>query len=308
MPPFPGPRGVDRGAAQPKSRKRIMETATTEKIFRIGHSPDPDDAFMFYAMAKGIVKIPGHRIEHVMEDIQTLNKRAFQGELEMTAISAHAYPAVAKTYGLLHCGASMGRNYGPVVIAKRLPGKGTGVEAVKGLRIAVPGEWTTAFLLLNLATGGKYVPVQADFAAIMGMVEKEEVDGGLLIHEGQITYREKGFLKVLDLGEWWRGFTPLPLPLGLDVVRRDLGDLIPAASRAMRDSILYAQDHEDLALPYALEFGRGIDTEVGRRFVRMYVNRDTVSLEGEGVAALKLLYEMAVERGFLTQVPDLTLF
>jgi 1,4-dihydroxy-6-naphthoate synthase len=284
-------------------------TKTAEKVFRIGHSPDPDDAFMFYAMAKGIVKIPGWRIEHVMEDIQTLNKRAFSGELEMTAISAHAYPKVADRYGILHCGASMGRGYGPIVISKEFSPAEQGIAALQGKRIAVPGEWTTAFLLLNLALGKNYSPVQADFAAIMGMVERGEVDAGLIIHEGQITYREKGFFKVLDIGTWWKAITPLPLPLGLDVVRRDLGDeFLAQVSKLMRDSIDYAIEHEDEAVPYALQFGRGIDDATGRRFVRMYVNRDTQDLKGDGVAALKLLYEMAVSKGFLDKVPDLTLY
>jgi len=279
-----------------------------EKIFRIGHSPDPDDAFMFYAMAKGIVKIPGWRIEHVMEDIQTLNKRAFSGELEMTAISAHAYPKVADKYGILHSGASMGRGYGPVIVSKSFVHPDQALQHLRGKRIAVPGEWTTAFLLLNLALDS-YVPVQADFAAVMGMVERGEVDAGLVIHEGQITYREQGFFKVLDLGNWWKAITPLPLPLGLDVVRRDLGgDFIALVSKLMRDSIDYAIEHEDEAVPYALQFGRGIDEATGRRFVRMYVNRDTQDLHGEGVAALKLLYEMAVSKKLLDKVPDLTLY
>jgi 1,4-dihydroxy-6-naphthoate synthase len=283
-------------------------TVATDKAFHIGHSPDPDDAFMFYAMAKGVVKIPGYKIEHVMEDIQTLNVRAFRGELEMTAISAHAYPKVADKYGILHCGASMGRNYGPVLIGKKFIHPSEGLASLKGKRIAVPGEWTTAFLLLNLALPD-YIPVQADFAAIMDMVEKGEVDAGLIIHEGQITYRDKGFFKLLDLGQWWAEITPLPLPLGLDVVRRDLGpDLIPIVSKAMRDSIDYAIANEDKAVPYALEFGRGIDLATGTTFVRMYVNKDTQDLHGEGVAALKLLYEMAVSRGLLDKVPDLTLF
>jgi 1,4-dihydroxy-6-naphthoate synthase len=283
-------------------------STVTERVFRVGHSPDPDDAFMFYALAKGVVKVPGLRFEHVMEDIQTLNVRAFKGELEMTAISAHAFPRVADRYGLLHCGASMGRNYGPIVISKKFIHPLEGLAALKGKRIAVPGEWTTAFLLLNLAVGG-YTPVQADFASIMGMVERGEVDAGLIIHEGQITFREAGFFKVLDLGQWWAAITPLPLPLGLDVIRRDLGaDLIRSVSKAMRDSIDYAIVHEDQAVPYALEFGRGIDLETGTRFVRMYVNKDTQDLRGDGVAALKLLYERAVSRGLLAAVPDLTLF
>jgi 1,4-dihydroxy-6-naphthoate synthase len=279
-----------------------------EKIFRIGHSPDPDDAFMFYAMAKGIVKIPGWRIEHVMEDIQSLNVRAFKGDLEMTAISAHAYPKVAHKYGILHSGASMGRGYGPMVISKDFVAPEKAMEHLKGKRIAVPGEWTTAFLLLNLALED-YVPVQADFANIMNLVQRGEVDAGLIIHEGQITYREQGFFKVLDLGDWWKERTPLPLPLGLDVVRRDLGnEFIAQVSKLMRESIDYAIAHEDEAVPYALQFGRGIDEATGRRFVRMYVNQDTQDLQGEGVAALKMLYEMAVAKGLLDKVPDLTLF
>ncbi|MES2201736.1 MAG: MqnA/MqnD/SBP family protein [candidate division FCPU426 bacterium] len=283
-------------------------TKTAEKVFKIGHSPDPDDAFMFYAMAKGIVKIPGWRIEHVMEDIQSLNQRAFSGELEMTAISAHAYPKVADRYGILHCGASMGRGYGPIVVSKKFIHPERAMDSLKGKRIAVPGPWTTAFLLLNLALED-YIPVQADFAAIMGMVERGEVDAGLIIHEGQITYREQGFFKVLDLGHWWKAITPLPLPLGLDVVRRDLGpELLAQVSVLMRESIDYAIEHEDEAVPYALQFGRGIDEATGRRFVRMYVNRDTQDMHGEGVAALKLLFEMAVSRGLLDKVPDLTLF
>jgi 1,4-dihydroxy-6-naphthoate synthase len=283
-------------------------TATAEKTFRIGHSPDPDDAFMFYAMAKGVVKMPGWKIEHVMEDIQSLNVRAFKGDLEMTAISAHAYPKVAHKYGILHSGASMGRNYGPIIISKKFVHPSEGLAYLKGKRIAVPGEWTTAFLLLNLALPD-YIPVQADFAAIMGMVERGEVDAGLIIHEGQITFREHSFFKILDLGHWWSAITPLPLPLGLDVIRRDLGEeVIKVASKAMRDSIDYAIANEDKAVPYALEFGRGIDLKTGTTFVRMYVNKDTQDLHGEGVAALKLLYDMAVSRGLLDKVPDLTLF
>ena len=285
-----------------------MSSTATDKAFRIGHSPDPDDAFMFYAMAKGVVKMPGWKIEHVMEDIQSLNVRAFNGDLEMTAISAHAYPKVAHKYGILHSGASMGRNYGPIIISKKFVHPAEGLSYLKGKRIAVPGEWTTAFLLLNLALPD-YTPVQADFADIMGMVERGEVDAGLIIHEGQITFREHNFFKILDLGHWWAAITPLPLPLGLDVIRRDLGpEVIKIASKAMRDSIDFAIANEDKAVPYALEFGRGIDLKTGTTFVRMYVNKDTQDLHGEGVAALKLLYDMAVSRGLLDKVPDLTLF
>jgi 1,4-dihydroxy-6-naphthoate synthase len=202
----------------------------------------------------------------------------------------------------------MGRGYGPVIVSKTFVHPNESLAYLEGKRIAVPGEWTTAFLLLNLALK-KYTPVQADFAAVMGMVERGEVDAGLVIHEGQITYREQGFFKLLDLGNWWKEITPLPLPLGLDVVRRDLGnEFIAQVSKLMRDSIDYAIEHEDEAVPYALQFGRGIDEATGRRFVRMYVNKDTQDLHGEGIAAIKLLYEMAVNKGLLDKIPDLTLF
>jgi 1,4-dihydroxy-6-naphthoate synthase len=286
----------------------FFEREWMDKVLRIGHSPDPDDAFMFYGLAKGMVKIPGFSVEHVIEDIQSLNVRAFKAELEVTALSAHAYSRVSDRYALMRCGASMGRNYGPVVVAKGGWGGGAGEGALKKKRIAVPGEFTTAFLLLNLALHSDYVPVQADFAAIMGMVERGEVEAGLLIHEGQITYREKGFVKVLDLGEWWKGFTPLPLPLGLDAVRRDLGPQIAVISQGLRESIDFALAHEDQALEYALQFGRGIPRETGRRFVKMYVNADTQSLEGGGAAALKLLYDKALEQGLIQSRPDLTLY
>jgi len=278
------------------------------KKFRIGHSPDPDDAFMFYAMSKGAVTLPGYDIVPVAEDIQSLNVRAIQGELEITAVSAGAYPRVAHLYGIMASGASLGRNYGPVVVGKTFVHPSESVAWLKGKKVAVPGEWTTAYLVFRLAVQGCSV-VQADFAEIMGMVERGEVDAGLLIHEGQLTYREHGFFRLLDLGAWWAQVTPLPLPLGLDVIRRDLGpDLLKAASKAVRDSINYGLEHEAEAVPYALQFGRGIDLKTGTDFVRMYVNKDTQDLHGEGVAALKLLYDMAVSRGLLDKVPDLTLF
>jgi 1,4-dihydroxy-6-naphthoate synthase len=281
---------------------------TQERAFRVGHSPDPDDAFMFYGMAKGAVKLPGWRWQAVAEDIESLNQRAAQGELEITAISAGAYPMVAGRYGILAGGSSFGRGYGPVVVSKSFVHPREGVAWLKGKRIAVPGPNTTAFLLLNLAVQG-YTPVQADFAAVMGMVERGEVDAGLLIHEGQLTYREQGLFKLLDLGAWWAELTPLPLPLGLNAIRRDLDpELRAAASKAVRESIDYGLEHEDEALPYALQFGRGIDLETGRRFVHQYVNKDSQDLRPEGLQSLALLYQMAVDRGLLKALPDLTIY
>lgn len=280
---------------------------TNERIIRIGHSPDPDDAFMFYALVRGLVKIPGCKIQHEMADIQTLNEKSENGDLEVTAVSARAYPRIAERYGILHCGASMGRSYGPAVISRAFVHPSKAMDNLKGLRIAVPGEMTTAFLLLNLALED-YTPVQAKFDDIIGMVEREEVDAGLIIHEGQITYREKGLFKLLDLGVWWAEFSQFPMPLGLNVIRRDLGDLVPLVSKGIRESIEYALSHEEEAVRYALQFGRGIDVDTGTRFVRMYVNEDSRDLKGDGIKGLKLLYEMAVNKGYLKEVPNLELF
>jgi 1,4-dihydroxy-6-naphthoate synthase len=277
-----------------------VRRAGSRPTLRIGHSPDADDAFMFWAMASGRVAVPGYRVEHVMEDIESLNRRARKGELEVTAISAAAYPLLAGTYRLLRVGASIGRAYGPVVVARKAIDPG-----LAGQRVAVPGVYTTAHLLLRLFAAG-FEPVFAPFDRVLHIVAAGEVDAGLLIHEGQVTYEREGFLKVLDLGEAWDRATGLPIPLGLNAVRRDLG---PQVAERVRDALLAsireAQAHEDEALDYALRFGRGVDREVGRRFVRMYVNDDTLDLGEEGRAALESLYARAVERGIFEAVPPL---
>jgi 1,4-dihydroxy-6-naphthoate synthase len=267
---------------------------------RIGHSPDADDAFMFWAMASGRVAVEGYRVEHVMEDIESLNRRARKGELEVTAISAAAYPMLTGTYRLLRVGASIGRAYGPVVVARKAID-----SSLAGRRVAVPGVYTTAYLLLRLFAAG-FEPVFTPFDRILQMVAAGEVDAGLVIHEGQVTYEREGFVKVLDLGEAWHRATGLPIPLGLNAVRRDLG---PQMAERVRDALLAsireAQAHEDEALDYALQFGRGVDRETGRIFVRMYVNDDTLDLGEEGRAALESLYARAVDRGIFEAVPPL---
>lgn len=274
------------------------------KRLRIGHSPDPDDAFMVWALAEGRLSLPGWRVELVPQDIEGLNQRALTGELELTAFSAGAYPQVAGRYALLATGSSFGRNYGPIVVTR----EAHDAAWLKGKRIAVPGASTTAFLLLNLALEG-YTPVQAEFTAIMGMVQAGEVDAGLLIHEGQLTYAREGFHKALDLGAWWAQRTGLPLPLGLNAVRRDLGaEAMAAVGGLFRRSVDLGLANEDLAVAYALNFGRGLDAETGKAFVRQYVNQDTLDIRGECLEALRLLYTLAVERGFLGQVPDLAVF
>jgi 1,4-dihydroxy-6-naphthoate synthase len=293
-----------------------MSTAT--RTIRIGHSPDPDDAFMVWALQAGKVSSPGFAVELVPQDIQSLNQRARKADLEVTAVSAGAYPKVADKYALLGTGSSFGRGYGPLVITREavVPAGLQPAEALAkagawlaGKRIAVPGEDTTAFLLLNLALPG-YTPVQADFTAIMGMVKDGSVDAGLLIHEGQLTYGREGFHKALDLWDWWSAQAPgLPMPLGLNAVRRDLGSAAMAgAGRVFRASVEAGLANEAEAVGYALNFGRGLDHATGTAFVRQYVNQDTLDLTGAPVAALRRLYELAVAKGLLAQVPDLSFF
>ena len=270
---------------------------------RIGHSPDADDAFMYYALAHGKVRVGNYEVQHVMEDIESLNQRALSGELEGTAISAGAYPQVADKYRIMSVGSSIGRNYGPMVVAR----SDRADTSLQNARVAIPGTYTTAYLLLRLyAEGFEAVPI--DFDKIMPAVQNGEVDAGLLIHEGQVTYSDEGLVKLLDLGEAWGQDTGLPIPLGLDMVRRDLGEeMAVLMAESLRDSIQYAFDHEDEALDYAIKFSRGIERETCRRFVRMYVNEDTLDMGEEGKRALEILYARAVERGIIDAVPPIDL-
>jgi 1,4-dihydroxy-6-naphthoate synthase len=269
---------------------------------RIGHSPDPDDAFMFYALARGAEQDSGFAVEHVLADIETLNLRAMNGELEVTAVSAAAYPQFADRYWIMRTGASMGRGYGPIVVAK------DSISDWKGKLVATPGLHTTANLLLSIhhpEVRREVVP----FDEIPAAVLDGRVDAGVLIHEGQLTYQDMGLRKVSDFGALWEKETGgLPLPLGLDLVRKDLGrETAVRLSSLLRRSIEHALDNEEDALTYALEFGRGIERDVGRKFVRMYVNEDTLDMGEEGVAALRHLYGRAMECGLLERIPDLDL-
>ncbi len=273
-------------------------------VLRFGHSPDPDDAFMFYGFAAGAVTVEGYRVEHVLEDIESLNRRAESAELEITAVSAHAYARLADRYWVMRTGASVGRGYGPIVVA-RAGGPLAGLEDLAGRTVALPGAGTTAALVFAL-----YAPacraVQRPFDAILDDVAQGRADAGVIIHEGQLTFADHGVRRLADLGELWRADTGLPLPLGLDVVRRDLGrPLADAASRALRASIEYARAHEEEALDYALRYGRGLEREVGRRFIDMYVNADTLDLGPEGERALGALYERAAARGLIPRAPEL---
>jgi len=266
---------------------------------RLGHSPDPDDAFMFYAIAKEKVTSDLIDFVHVVEEIQSLNKRALKQELETTAISAHGYLKVQDHYRIMSCGASMGDGYGPIVVANEH------IENLKGKRIAVPGKLTTAYLLLMLYVDD-FIPVEVSFDDIIKEVKDKNVDAGLLIHEGQLTYKDHDLTLLFDLGVLWSGETSLPLPLGLNVVKRDISeDLQKEILRVHQTSIEYSLAHKDEALEYAVKFGRGIETDVAEKFVLMYVNDLTVCLGDDGVEALRYLFDRSFKKGLITDKPRL---
>ena len=271
------------------------------RTLTVGHTPDMDDAFMFYAIAEQRIPMDGCRFEHVIEDIQTLNQRALKAELDMTAISAASYSVLAKDYWIVSVGSSVGQGYGPLVIST----KPSSPKELEGCRIAVPGIHTTAFLLLRLAFPN-FVPVEMPFHEIPEAVLQGRVDAGLVIHEWQLTYRDAGLLPVLDLGLWWQQEMRLPLPLGLNVVKRSLGR--PWSVRAatiLRDSILYAFAHQEEALAYAMRFGRGTDTNRSRQFIGMYVNEETLALSKPCREALRVLFARAHAAGLIPSVPHL---
>ncbi len=276
------------------------------RLIRLGHSPDPDDAFMFYALAEELIPTDGFRFEHVLRDIETLNDWAREGRLEVTALSVHAYAYLSERYRLLPHGASMGERYGPIVVARQ------DVEVdpaeLPRLRVAVPGRLTSAFLELQLAVGRIDEPLITPFDRILDVVEAGEADAGLVIHEGQLTYARQGLRPVLDLGEWWHELTGgLPLPLGANAVRRDLdeGDTLPRLSRLLRDSIAYGLEHRAGALAHAERFGRGLDRGLADRFVGMYVNDRTLDYGEDGRAAVAELLRRGHEAGLLARAPTI---
>lgn len=272
---------------------------TEELIVTVGHSPDPDDAFMFYGLASGKVKLEGIRIKHLLEDIQSLNERALKADLEVTAISAHAFPYVSDKYWIMKTGASMGEGYGPVVISRKY----RTIDELRGKTVATPGPLTTATLLFKVFTEG-IRNVDMPFDAIMGAVDDGTADAGLLIHEGQITYQSLGYNKILDFGEFWLKETGgLPLPLGLDLVRKDLGIKIARRlSSGLRDSIAYGYDHQDESIPYAMQWGRGIDDTLGERFVKMYVSQLTIDMGDSGRKGLDYLFRKGYEKRLIPEV------
>jgi 1,4-dihydroxy-6-naphthoate synthase len=261
----------------------------------LGHSPDPDDAFMFYALADEKIDTDGLSFTHVIQDIETLNRRAMNAELDVTAVSIHAYAYVLDQYALLTSGASMGDDYGPLVISR----DPVTVEELRTMTIAVPGLMTTAYLALRLCAGDVKTVV-VPFDQIMDAVERKDVDAGLLIHEGQLTYSARGFNKVIDLGEWWKSETSLPLPLGGNAIKKSLGpELISKVSALLRESIEYGLDHRRVAVRHSMKYGRGMEEGLTDKFVGMYVNDYTIDYGDKGRAAVKLLLERGHDAGII---------
>ena len=272
-----------------------------ETHITVAHSPDSDDAFMFYGLASNNVDTGGIVVDQVLSDIETLNRAAFDGTYEVTAVSFHAFAHLADKYALLPHGASMGDNYGPIVVARQ----DGGPERVKGARIAIPGTLTTAYLTLRLYEPDfEYVVVPFD--EIQQAVLDGTAEAGLLIHEGQLTYQDEGLRKIVDLGEWWSEKTGgLPLPLGGNIIRRDLGpEMIRKVSKLLHDSIAYALSHRKEAVEYAEQFGRGLDRERTDKFVGMYVNDLTLGYGERGRKAVELLFGEAFEKGLIPHRVD----
>lgn len=280
----------------------MATTAADIQEISIAHSPDSDDAFMFYGLATNKVRVPGYKFTHTLTDIETLNHRAInEAFYDVTAISFHAYPYLQENYALMACGGSVGEGYGPMVVAPR---KLSHAEIGK-TKIAIPGTLTTAYLVLKLFAP-EVETVTVPFDKIIPAVLAGEFDAGLIIHEGQLTYANDGLTKAIDLGQWWREQTGLPLPLGGNAIRRSLGpEVMKVTTDALRDSIQHALDHRDEALAYAMQFARDLDTSLANRFVGMYVNERTLNYGEDGREAIRKLLEMGHERGIIPGVAKL---
>jgi 1,4-dihydroxy-6-naphthoate synthase len=279
--------------------------SATKQLIRVGHSPDPDDAFMFYALAKDLLPTGDYEFTHELVDIETLNQRAFSGELELTAVSIHAYAYLQDQYLLCNCGASMGDGYGPMVVAKQ---KYT-VEELKGKRIAIPGKLTSATLALRLFLGQDFEHVLVPFdqiipAVVAGEYEGQHLDAGLLIHEGQLTYGDQNLQLIVDLGVWWGEETDgLPLPLGANAIRKNLGhETIVEVEKLLAQSINYGLDHRQPALDYALQYGRDLDNAKADKFVGMYVNDWTRDFGDKGRESVRLFLERGHKAGVLPKL------
>ena len=275
----------------------LANTARGVRKITIAHSPDSDDAFMFYALATNKVRVPGLRFTHTLCDIETLNRKAGEGEglYDVTAISFHAYPYIQENYALLQSGGSVGDGYGPMIVSTRAYSQ----DEIKSKRIAVPGKLTTAYLVLNLFAPGVETEV-VPFDQIIPQIKLGNFEAGLIIHEGQLTYDRSGLYRVVDLGKWWHKITGLPLPLGGNAIRRSLGpELISSVSNALRESIQYALDHRGEALAYALQFARDLDPQLADKFVGMYVNERTLDYGPDGREAVRRLLDMGYRAGII---------
>tara|TARA_Y100000590_G_scaffold59024_2_gene62468 strand:+ start:11795 stop:12640 length:846 start_codon:yes stop_codon:yes gene_type:complete len=273
-----------------------------EVIF--GHSPDSDDAFMYYGIASNNVKLKGYKISHLMEDIESLNLRSEKGELDVTAISVAHYPNVSNNYQIMSCGSSVGRNYGPVLVSKNYKT----LNELKGKKVAIPGRFTTSYMLFQIFAGQDLDVEFMHFEKIMGSIERGEVDAGVLLHEGQILFEKDGFKKILDLGQEWYKKTNLPIPLGVDLVNRKFDLKIRQdLTTVFYESVKYGIENEDAALKYAMQYGRNLSLEEARKFVRMYVNKDTLDMGREGLDAINKLFELAVNNEILPLKPEIDL-
>jgi 1,4-dihydroxy-6-naphthoate synthase len=280
----------------PKSKDSLHGSASTRDI-SIAHSPDSDDAFMFYALATNKVRVPGLRFTHTLCDIETLNQKARKGEgvYDVTAISFHAYPYIQDNYALMACGGSVGDGYGPMIVAMQ----GFSASEVKHKKIAIPGTLTTAYLALRLFAPGIETEI-VPFDQIIPQVVEGKYEAGLIIHEGQLTYSKAGLQRIVDLGKWWLKITGLPLPLGGNAIRRSLGpELTAEVSGALRDSIQYALEHRDEALSYAMQFARDVDPQLADKFVGMYVNERTLDYGPDGREAVRRLLDMGYKAGII---------
>jgi len=299
----PESQSLPQSLSQTLTSEGLGSSGQPPQLVRVGHSPDPDDAFMFYALAANKINTGAYRFEHELVDIETLNRRAFAGELELTALSIHAYAHLSDQYLLCTCGASMGDGYGPIVVAKQPLSKADLSQKI----IAIPGTLTSAFLSLSLWLGQPFKHVLVPFDQILDVVEAghfagQAVDAGLVIHEGQLTYREQGLDLVVDLGVWWKDRTGLPLPLGANGIRRNLGaDAIREITRLLSESINWGLDHRAESLEYAMQWGRNLDRERTDRFVGMYVNDWTRDFGDAGRASVKLFLDEAFDAGLIPQ-------
>ena len=275
--------------------EKAMSSAADVREITVPHSPDSDDAFMFYALATHKIRTPGLRFTHTLCDIQTLNQKAKEGVYDVSAISFHAYPYVQDKYALMACGGSVGEGYGPMIVSPRAFSE----NEVKTKRIAVPGTLTTAYLALHLFAPGVETEV-VPFDQIIPQVLEGKYEAGLIIHEGQLTYDKSGLHRIVDLGKWWQKVTGLPLPLGGNAIRRALGpQLMSAVTTALRDSIQYGLDHREEALAYAMQFARDLDTASADKFVGMYVNERTLNYGEDGREAIRKLLDMGFDRGII---------